>query len=352
MTFYNREGVLYVRLNGRRFSTRMEDTLKNRKLFESYYKNDEFLKKFNLDTVKIVPSFCSVLESVLDDKELYLKNTSYNSYLSMYNSRIKPYFKDKKINVLTRKDILLFYGTIKDKSTLNIIHTLIFNTFEKALILEYIDFIPTIKKPKLKESTYQINPFTVIEMDNILNNCDDDIVLKNLLGVLFYSGMRCGELFGLHWCDIDFDTYTININKTITNGYTQTPKTKSSLRVVDMLPQTEQFLRSQLKITGLSKFVFLKPRGGNFNRSADFIQRWKKLLSALKLDYRNIHQLRHSFASNMLQNGEELNWVSFMLGHKSPFITLQKYTRYIKPKRVERKKTFLDVDNTKTTQCR
>ena len=349
MTFYNRNGTLYVRLNGRRFSTRMVDTVKNRKLFESYYKNDEFLKKFNVDVVP-VPQFCIVLESVLEDKEKYLKGTSYNTYSSIYYSRIKPFFKDKKVNEITRKDVLLFYNTIKDKSTLNIIHTLLYNAFEKALIMEYIETVPTVKKPKIKDSDYVINPFTNAEIINILNNCDD-VVLKNIIGVLYYSGMRIGELFGLHWSDIDFESYSININKTITNGYTQTPKTKSSLRTIDMLPQAEIYLRNQLKITGLSKFVFIRPRGGNYTRSVELHIRYKTLLNALKIDYRNIHQLRHSFVSNMLQNGEDLNWVSFMLGHKSPHITLQKYSRYIKQKRVERKRTYLDVIDTKTTQC-
>lgn len=349
MTFYNRNNILYVRLNGRRFSTRMLDTAKNRKLFESYYKNDEFLKKFNVDVVQ-VPKFCIILESVLEDKEKYLKGTSYCTYSSIYYSRIKPFFKDKKVNEISRKDILLFYNTIKDKSTLNIIHTLLYNTFEKALIMEYIETIPTVKKPKIKDSDYVINPYTNFEIINILNNCDD-VVLKNIIGLLYYSGMRIGELFGLHWSDIDFESYTISINRTITNGYIQTPKTKSSLRTIDMLPQAEIYLRNQKLLTGLGKFVFMRPRGGNYTRSVELHIRYKTLLNALKIDYRNIHQLRHSFASNMLQNGEELNWVSFMLGHKSPYITLQKYSRYIKQKRVERKRTYLDSIDTKTTQC-
>ena len=46
----------------------------------------------------------------------------------------------------------------------------------------------------------------------VINN----LVLKNIIGVLYYSGMRIGELFGLHWSDIDFESYSININKTIT----------------------------------------------------------------------------------------------------------------------------------------
>ena len=48
MTFYNRNGVLYARINGQRISTKLKDTKENRKLFESYAKNDEFFEKFDV----------------------------------------------------------------------------------------------------------------------------------------------------------------------------------------------------------------------------------------------------------------------------------------------------------------
>ena len=47
------------------------------------------------------------------------------------------------------------------------------------------------------------------------------------------------------------------------------------------------------------------------------------------LEHRRIYQTRHSFASNMLSNKEDLNWVSQTLGHKNPGITQQKYFKYI-----------------------
>ena len=51
MTFYNRKGMLYARINGKRVSTKLKDTKANRKLFESYSKNDEFFKKFNVKKI-------------------------------------------------------------------------------------------------------------------------------------------------------------------------------------------------------------------------------------------------------------------------------------------------------------
>ena len=112
--------------------------------------------------------------------------------------------------------------------------------------------------------------------------------------------------------------------------------------MIDMLPQCEFFLREQRKITGLSKYIFLKSNGKIYNNSGDLLYEWYKLLEKLNLEKRNIYQTRHSFASNMLSNKEEPLWVSQMLGHKNLNITLEKYTKYLKVEKTGRKTTFLD----------
>jgi len=348
MTLFNRNNILYIRINGKRVSTKLKDTPSNRKLIESYHNNSEFFNKFNI-IVKQVPTLIHLCGNVLDDKEKTLKQTSYYSYSSIFNSRLKPYFKDLKVNEITRKDLLKFYNTFTDKSTLNIASTILKSAFEKASIEEYIDFIPNVSKPKISPSNYRVNPFSLNEIDLLLTNCDD-FQFRNFLGVAFFTGMRMGEIFGLKWQDVNFTNYTISVNRTITNGFTQTPKTLSSIRTIDMLSQVEYYLLEQKKKTFLSQFVFIKKRGTNYKATADVNLLWKKLLKECNLEYRNIYQTRHSFASNMLGNQEDLNWVSFTLGHKSPKITLEKYSRYINNKRTERKKTFLDDLDTKSTQ--
>ena len=67
MTFYSRNGMLYVRINSKRLSTKMTDTVKNRKLVESYYRNDEFFNKFEIN--KQVPTVLELCEEVLKQKE-------------------------------------------------------------------------------------------------------------------------------------------------------------------------------------------------------------------------------------------------------------------------------------------
>ena len=46
MRLYNRNGILYIDINGKRTSSKLQDTPTNRKLLENQYKNTEFYKKF------------------------------------------------------------------------------------------------------------------------------------------------------------------------------------------------------------------------------------------------------------------------------------------------------------------
>ncbi len=94
MTFYDRGGMLYVRINGKRVSTKLEYSKENIKLFKSYAKNDEFFKKFNV--MGNIPTVVELCKEVLEDKKDTLKRTSYTNYLSLLNSRIIPFLIKEK----------------------------------------------------------------------------------------------------------------------------------------------------------------------------------------------------------------------------------------------------------------
>ena len=61
-----------------------------------------------------------------------------------------------------------------------------------------------------------------------------------------------------------------------------------------------------------------------------------------EISYRNLYQMRHTFASLMIANGEDILWVSNMLGHKDSSMTLQVYARYVKQQHRKRA-TFLSA---------
>ena len=48
------------------------------------------------------------------------------------------------------------------------------------------------------------------------------------------------------------------------------------------------------------------------------------------IKFRNLYQMRHTFASMMISSGENILWVSNMLGHKNSHITLTTYAKFVK----------------------
>ena len=67
---------------------------------------------------------------------------------------------------------------------------------------------------------------------------------------------------------------------------------------------------------------------------------WQKTLERINLKFRNLYQMRHTFASMMISSGEDILWVSSMLGHKNSNITLSTYAKFVKNDKKERG-TFL-----------
>ena len=166
--------------------------------------------------------------------------------------------------------------------------------------------------------------------------------VRNFIALAFFTGARSGEMVGLKWEDINFKKKEIYINRTIKMGEISTPKTVSSIRSIDMLDSLIPFLEEQYSLTGKkNSYLFLNDKDEHIydiKRVRD--THWKKVLKLSGLNYRPIYHTRHTFATIMIENNEDILWVSNMLGHVNSTMTLSKYARYIKRANKERA-TFL-----------
>ena len=142
---------------------------------------------------------------------------------------------------------------------------------------------------------------------------------------------------------MDFSNLEIEISRRIKNGEIDLPKTKSSIRTIDILDTLLPYLQDQYNLTGhLNSYIFLNSDNEHFYDIKRIREtHWKRDLKAVGLDYRPIYHTRHSFTTLMLSNNEDILWVSNMLGHKDSTTTLSKYSRYIKRDKKKRA-TFLD----------
>lgn len=136
--------------------------------------------------------------------------------------------------------------------------------------------------------------------------------LKPMVLVSLNTGMRRGELFGLTWPMVNFQSKTITVGG-------DTAKT-SETRHIPMNAETLNTLKAWKDQSGGSPFVFPGLEGG---RMEDVKSAWLKLLKDACIVGFRWHDMRHDFASRLVMAGVPLNTVRDLLGHTDIKMTLR-----------------------------
>jgi len=341
-----RGDILYYGIGDKFISSGKIDSKVNRNIIIGLFNNGKLDEKLGIKSIDIVPTVTELLKEVMTSKYKTLKHKTMLAYNITCNSKIIPYFKDMRVNEVKPIDIKRFQDSIVDKGlkkqTIVLTRVLLKEVFSLAIINEWITMNPIkmVDMPKIKSIKKKMKPFTLDEIDLILKS--SRLVLRNFLGISFFTGIRSGELLALKWEDIDFSTDTISINKTIASGVINSPKTASSERDIEMLPKVKEFLKSQQLETGLKNtFVFLTRSNSYYSNNSFFYIGYQSVLKKLNIEKRALHNTRHTFASIMLNNKIDSHWVSNTLGHDNLDITLKVYAHYM-PKKDKMSIKFLE----------
>ena len=145
--------------------------------------------------------------------------------------------------------------------------------------------------------------------------------------------LREGELIGLRWNDIDFHGRFIEVRNAVVRRQETSTKTRK-IRRVDVSPQLETELSTVKETRQLDaslhgqaspEWVFLTPHR---NRMTNEVLRngFYACLDAAGLRRVRFHDLRHTFASLLIQQGANVKYVQQQLGHSSVSITLDVYS--------------------------
>lgn len=174
-----------------------------------------------------------------------------------------------------------------------------------------------------------------VKFDNVI----DDFDYKVFFEILYYLGLRQGELQALTFKDIDFKKEELKITKTLTTKikdkewYISSPKTKNSNRV---LPIPKKIMEHLIAINNRAKtykdykcdwFIF----GFTIPYKETTIQKRKnKYCKLAEVKQIRIHDFRHSCASLLIHKNASIALVSKYLGHSNITITLNTYTHMYK----------------------
>jgi integrase len=151
------------------------------------------------------------------------------------------------------------------------------------------------------------------------------------------TGARLGELLGLRWGDIDFESKTISIQRTLLdhNGRIEVgePKTARSRRRIDL----PDFIVTALKSHRLrspaqphpTAWVFIDANGGPLRKCNLMRRSFHPLLERAGLPKVRFHDLRHTAASLLFAEGVHPKVVQERLGHATIAITLDTYSHVI-----------------------
>ena len=300
------------------------------------------LGQMGLGSDPVVPTFNQFAETWLAGYgKTALKYSTLESYRNELRNHLKPYFGKKRLDEITRAEVKQFiYDDLgKGLSPATVKNHLAYlsSILNQALDDEIIKENPTRRLFKIipkKDKKSEINPLSKEELKILLETIDK-------LYPRYYpfflcaarTGMRLGELLALEWDAVDFNGRFIEVRQAISRHRLTTPKSKK-IRRVDMSKQLSEALsihknnmRKETLRKGRSviRWVFTQPNGRPLTATTIANRIFHRCLERAGLRRVRFHDLRHSYASILIQQGESLAYVKEQLGHHSIQMTVDLY---------------------------
>jgi len=290
------------------------------------------------------PTFSRYAEIWIEENRGRWKASTLAQYREVLATHLKPAFGACSLNSLTASQARQFLTRVTDAGLsprrINLLLVVLKIILKAAAQAKVIREYPLDGVKPLKEPVVEIDPLSPPEVEAFLAACPP--WWTPYFTVAFYTGARPNELAAVKWGDVDWQGRTLRIRAGRYRGVESTPKTLSSIRDVDLVPQALDALKVQKKQQaefrmrqGLGAperdqdYIFTGPDGGFLNLNYLRERVWYPTLTKAGLRRRTFYQTRHSFASNALEAGEAATWVSRMLGHTNTEMLHKVYARWI-----------------------
>ena len=308
------------------------------------------LREKRFDFLVTTDMLFNILEE--EDRQNNRKISYISTQRNNYERHIKPYFKDTNLNKLSYEHIFEFREHLKTKSkkqnsnstlspnTVNKIMILLKKIFDTGVRKSLIDKNPVDNLRKLPISKPTINFWSVEEFNEFRKLITKDEISYDLFfTIAFFTGMRMGEILALNWYDINLITSTIHVTKTAyfvnNENHINSTKTRAGTRLItinnkltvmltDWKEKQEDLLKEFTKDTESLQIIQSTPIVITKNMVD---KKFKQILSRNNnLKKIRIHDLRHSHASLLINQGEDYLVVKERLGHASITTTIDTYS--------------------------
>ncbi len=275
----------------------------------------------------------------------HLKASTVRFYSGHLEKHILPLLGDRPIGEVTRKDCRELIAVAREKDlTINSVRGILRTL--SVILSQAVDDGRLPANPALSMRKYLrrgdepepvIDPLTKDEAAHLIAIAREHFPQWHAwVLTALRTGMRIGELLALQWGDVDWRGRYVLVRRNLVRGKVTTPKNHQQRRV-DLTPHLRAVLRlwrrrqnaSWLK-NGLPRpdWVFPSATGTPLD-DCNVRRAFRTILDKAGLHRRGPHQMRHTFASLLLQAGEPITYVSRQLGHRDSAITLRVYAHWL-----------------------
>lgn len=279
-------------------------------------------------------NFSNLYKNYFQDLSLRLKPSTLYIREINFRKHFLPYFGEMKIKEISPLVIREWQNKILSENYsegfMTTLHRQLTSFFNYAIKFYNLKNNPcsTAGKIKISKPANEIQIWTPENFNLFISKIRKPEV-RLAFQILFYTGMRSGELMALNFNDIDYSNNTIKISKSYYKiagkGAITTPKTDSSNRSI-ICPT---FLLEDIK-TYYDSLYQKEPNQKIFMFAKDnlrhYIRNYSEILNIPRI---RVHDLRHSYASYLLQKNVSILAISKQLGHKDVKLTLSIYSHLL-----------------------
>lgn len=272
--------------------------------------------------------------------------TTLDNYRRSINGRINPVLGHIKMSELKPVQIQKFYSQLATEGLsaryITVIHAILRSALSTAKKWELIskNVMDDVEAPKVRRR--ENKTWTLEEAKVFLLFAKDGLSYYYIAYMLaVYTGMRRGEVLGLRWSDVDFNSNKISIRQTLSyvsnQGLVfQEAKTSSSHRQISIPDYVIQELKRHKAIQNQFKLQL----GSQYNdldlvaametgapiHPRNLTTHFNRTIKRANVSKIRFHDLRHTHATIMLQLGEHPKVVSERLGHSNIQMTMNVYS--------------------------
>lgn len=291
------------------------------------------------------------LSKFLDDwlivAETSVRPNTYDQYSQIAHQHINPTLGKILLKDLRPDHVQKLYtnklaGGTSPRTT-RLIHAVLHRALNHALkiglVVRNVSDAATLPKVPRKEMK-TLDDYQVRQLIQVAEGTR----MQVLFWIAVTTGLRQGEILGLKWSDIDWNTGRMQIQRQVQRRKGEglvfcEPKSASGRRVITLGKATIERLKEhkerqyQEKILAGEKWqdydlIFPTPRGTPLDY-ANVLKAYKKCLQAAGLPNLRFHDLRHTAATLMLQQGINPKIVQERLGHADISLTLNTYSHVL-----------------------